>query len=72
MKKLLVCLFTVPLFTGCMLAEKGVRLSGSVGIEGYSDHTESITVKPDEDPIICKAYRFSFCKGVQANQVQGS
>lgn len=71
MKRLLLLgLIVVPMSTGCMLTEKGMRATASVGIEGYSDHEERIAVKPDSDPIICKAWKFAFCKGVTAEKVE--
>lgn len=68
--RVLACVVCVAVFSnlaGCMLAEKGVRATASLGIEGYSDHTETISVKPDDEPIVCKVYQFAFCKGAQAS-----
>lgn len=50
--------------SGCMVLEKGIRATASVGLEGYSEREDRVSVKPDADPVICKAYKFSFCSNV--------
>lgn len=67
MKKATSCLLLALCIgsTGCGVLEKGQRVTASIGFEGYSDHEERIAVTPDADPIICKAWRFAFCKGAQ-------
>jgi len=52
---------------GCMVLEKGVRATASLGLEGYSEHVDTITVTPDEDPVICRAWRIAgICKPLTA------
>lgn len=71
MKQVKTCLLIAVLAvssSGCMLMEKGVRLNASMGLEGYSDHEDKITVKPDTEPFICKAYGFAFCNNKQPTE----